>query len=285
MYPRSLVLGGTVTALLNVFRCEWRKASEAPGCHGESSGVGDSFTGSGGPAWYAPQQPEGTCDCLLTCPQASCWITPASFNSGVLSICRLYYANLFEVAHAYTIVYICLYVITRTLMLRLERNDNAARCVCVGRGECSCHWVQQEQRPTQNGSCLESEAMSFNSTQGRRQNVALRRAGLPCRGAAQCAGCLGSVAAPPGCQTPVQSPGAAGSESIPCQQQPFCSSAAHGSADGELWAVAAAALKRWSGKSCSCGRQQLDRKKSASCPCKTELCLSQIQVATLRTVA
>lgn len=131
-------------------------------------------------------------------------------------------------------------------------------------------WVQQEQRPTQNGSCLESEAMSFNSAQGRRQNVTLRRAGLPCRGAAQCGGCLGSVAAPPGCQTPVHSPGAAGSESIPCQRQPFCSSAAHGSADGELWAVAAAALKGWSGKSCSCGRQQLDRKKISIVPVQNE---------------
>lgn len=90
-------------------------------------------------------------------PTTSCWITPASFNTGVFSFCRLYYANLFEVMHAYTIIYICLYVITWTLMLGLERNDSTSRCAGDrggGRGECSCDGVQQEQRPIQNRSCL-----------------------------------------------------------------------------------------------------------------------------------
>lgn len=67
-------------------------------------------------------------------PTTSCWITPAFFNTGVFSFCRLYYTNLFEETQAYTMVCICLHVITWTLMLSLERNDSSARCASGGEG-------------------------------------------------------------------------------------------------------------------------------------------------------
>lgn len=74
--------------------------------------------------------------------------------------CRLYYANLVEVPHAYTIPYICLYVITQTLMLSLERNDSAARCVCVGEGSAAATEFSRSRGP-----CPESEATSWSYSQ------------------------------------------------------------------------------------------------------------------------
>lgn len=88
------------------------------------------------------------------------------------------------------------------------------------------------------------------------------------------------VAALPSCQVPVQ-----GGRTSFLQQQPFCTPAALG-APKELPAAAAAASKGWSGKSCSCGSQQLDCRKSNVVPMqKEELSFSQMEVAMQRAVA
>ena len=161
--PSSSVWRGASTVLPNVFWHECMNTCEALGYDEKSSGVDYNFIGSG----VGTIRTKEVCSHMWLSPDmatTSCWITPASFNIGVFSFCRLYYANLFEVTCAYTIIYICLYVITWTLMLSLGRNDSTARCTCGGRGECSCNRVQQAPGPVPNRSCLQWVPMPFGST-------------------------------------------------------------------------------------------------------------------------
>lgn len=120
------------TVLPNVFWHEWMNTGGALGYDEQSSGGDYNSIGSGGVGTIRPKEVWSHMWPSPNMPTTSCWITPASFNTGVLSFRRLCYANPFEVARAYTIIHICSYVITRTLMLSLERNDSAARCACRG---------------------------------------------------------------------------------------------------------------------------------------------------------
>lgn len=147
-------------------------------------------------------------------PTTSCWITSASFNTGVFSFYRLYYANLFEVMHAYATIYICLCVITWTLMLSFKRHDSTARCVCVARGNAAAIEFSRsngQYKPDPVSSerqrlLIQCTSVLLGETeqlcQSRKQNVTSMTAGLAHCGGAQHSSWMALVAAPPGCWVP-----------------------------------------------------------------------------------